>query len=108
MNCPRCGAPVNAGQAHCACGQYLPRVSPDTDLPAAFYNRIERQVAQSGKDNFRRGLLLGLGFLALFLFLEMLVDRSSFAQSLLVILSFAAMLGLSGFNIWLFIRDQNR
>ena len=67
MNCPQCGAKVESGQTHCSCGQYLPRIRPNTDMPSEFYTRLENQVEKSGKDNFRRGLLLGLGFLALFL-----------------------------------------
>ena len=108
MNCPQCGAVVEIGQTHCSCGQYLPRVTPDTDMPSEFYTRIENQVEKSGKDNFRRGLLLGLGFLALFLLLETAVDTSDFAGPLLILLAFLAMVGLSVFNILLFIRDRNK
>ena len=108
MNCPSCGAVVEATQTHCSCGQYLPRVRPDTDMPSEFYTRIESQVEKTGKDNFRRGLLLGLGFLALFLVLETAVDTSDFAGPLLIFLAFLAMVGLSGFNIWLFIRDRTK
>ena len=63
MNCPQCGAVVVVGQAHCSCGQYLPRVRPESDIPGEFYTRLENQVEKSGKDNFRRGLLLVLALL---------------------------------------------
>ena len=84
MNCPQCGATVEVGQTHCSCGQYLPRVRPDTDMPSEFYRRLENQVEKSGKDNFRRGLLLGLGFLALFLVLETVMDTIFIARSILM------------------------
>ena len=77
-------------------------------MPSEFYSRLEDQVEKSGRDNFRRGLLLGLGFLALFLVLETAVDTSNFAGPLLIFLAFLAMVGLSGLNIWLFMRDRNK
>ena len=68
MNCVRCGSLLQAGQAQCSCGQYV-------DLPASeFYTRLENQVEKSSRDNFRRGLLIGLGFLFLFLLLETIMD----------------------------------
>ena len=108
MNCPQCGAQVEAGWAHCSCGQYLPRNRPDTDMPSEFYSRLEDQVEKSGKDNFRRGLLLGLGFLALFLLLETAVDTSDYAGPLLIFLALVAIVGLSTFNIWLFVRGRKK
>ena len=104
MNCPQCGAPVVAGQTHCSCGQYLPRMSPETDLPSEFYTRIERRAEQSGKSNFRRGLLVGLGCLALFLFLEMTMDTVFIGQEVGIGFVFAVMAAIIGVNIWLLIR----
>ena len=70
MNCVRCGSLLQVGQAQCSCGQYV-------DLPASeFYTRLENQVEKSSRDSFRRGLLIGLGFLFLFLLLETIMDRS--------------------------------
>ena len=78
------------------------------DMPSEFYDRLENQVVKSGKDNFRRGLLLGMGFLALFLLLETAVDVSSFAGPILIIMAFLGMVGLSGLNIWLYIRGRKK
>jgi hypothetical protein len=69
-------------------------------FPAGESGREERQ------GQFSSGLLLGLGFLALFLLLETAMDTNLFAFLLWIILAFLAMVGLSGFNIWLFIRDR--
>lgn len=63
MNCPRCGAVVEATQTHCSCGQYLPRIRPDMDMPSEFYTRLENQVEKTGKDNFRRGAAYWAGLL---------------------------------------------
>ena len=104
MNCPRCGAPVVAGQTHCACGQYLPRVNQETDMPSEFYARIERRVEQSGKNNFRRGLLIGLGCLALFLFLELIMDTVFIGQEIDIGIGFALVAAIIGVNIWLLVR----
>ena len=76
MNCVRCGSLLQAGQAQCSCGQYV-------DLPASeFYTRLENQVEKSSRDNFRRGLLIGLGFLFLFLLLETIMDTVFIAREL--------------------------
>ena len=104
MNCPRCGAVVEANWTHCTCGQYLPRVRPEMDLPSEFYQRIETQVEKSGKDNFRRGLLLGLGFLALFLLLETIMDTVFIARGLFIGVVMLAAAVVLGINLWLLVR----
>ncbi len=89
-------------QTHCTCGQYLPRVRPDTDMPSEFYRRLETQVEKSGKDNFRRGLLIGLGFLALFLVLETIMDTVFIARSMLmggILLAAATVVGIYLFQL---------
>ncbi len=109
MNCPGCGAPVNADQTHCVCGQYLPRARPGADGPPEFFRRIENQAQQAGRDNFRRGLLIGAGALALFLFLELIMD--TFQRALFygigeavygIALSLVA--AVIGVNLWLLVR----
>ncbi len=98
MNCVRCGSRLKAGQERCSCGQYV-------DLPASeFYSRLEDQVEKSSKDNFRRGLLIGLGFLALFLLLETIMDtvfiaREFFIGTVLLVAAVAI-----AFNIWQLVR----
>lgn len=68
MNCVRCGTKLQPGQAQCPCGQYV-------DLQASeFYTRLENKVEQSSKENSIRGLLIGIGFLFLFLLLEIITD----------------------------------
>lgn len=104
MNCPRCGAVVEAGQTHCACGQYLPRIRPDTDLPSEFYSRLENQVEKSGKDNFRRGLLIGVGFLALFLLLETIMDAVFLSREIFMGGVLLAAAALIAFNLWQLVR----
>ena len=104
MNCPSCGAVVEVGATHCSCGQYLPRPRPDTDLPSEFYTRLESQVEKSGKDNFRRGLLIGVGFLALFLLLETIMDTIFIARQIFlggILLAAAALIAL---NLWMLVR----
>ena len=74
MDCVRCGTRLQSGQAQCSCGMHV-------DLPASeFYTRLENKVEQSSKDNSRRGLLIGLGFLLLFLLLEKLMDTVFLSQ----------------------------
>ena len=104
MNCPACGATVAAAQTHCSCGQYLPRVRPETDMPSEFYARIERRAEQAGKNNFRRGLLIGLGCLALFLFLEMIMDTVFIGKEVGIGIGFAVVAAIIGVNIWLLIK----
>ena len=104
MNCPRCGASVAIGQTHCPCGQYLPRVSPETDMPPEFYARIERRSEQTGRANFRRGLLIGLGCLALFLFLELIMDTLFISHAYGVGVGFLIVAAIVGVNIWLLVR----
>ena len=107
MNCPQCGTPVQPGQRRCSCGQYLPRAT-HTDMPSDFYSRIENQVQRTGKDNFRRGLLMGLGFLALFLVLEAAIESSGAMLRLLIALTYVSVLGLTGTNIYLAVKANRR
>ena len=98
MNCVRCGSDLRAGQARCSCGQYA-------DLPASdFYTRLENQVEKSSKDNFRQGLLIGLGFLFLFLLLETIMDTVfialEFFLGTILIVAAAAI----AFNLWQLVR----
>ena len=98
MNCVRCGSVLRAGQARCSCGQYV-------DLSASeFYARLENRVEKSSRDNFRRGLLIGLGFLALFLLLETIMDTVFIARELFIgaVLLVAAV--AIAFNIWQLVR----
>ena len=106
MNCPQCGTQVQPGQRRCACGQYLPRTSPQTDTPSEFYSRMENQVERSAKDNFRRGLLMGLGFLALFLLLEAAAETTLLGSAMLIGLTYVSVLGLTGTNIYLSVKDR--
>ena len=73
-------------------------------MPSEFYTRLENQVEKSGKENFRRGLLIGLGFLALFLLLETIMDTVFIARTIFLggILLAAAV--LIAFNLWLLVR----
>lgn len=74
MKCVRCGSVLRAGQARCSCDQYV-------DPPASeFYARLESRVEKSSRDNFRQGLLIGLGFLAIFLLLETVMDTVFIAR----------------------------
>ena len=73
-------------------------------MPSDFYSRIENQVQRTGKDNFRRGLLMGLGFLALFLVLEAAIESSGAMLRLLIALTYVSVLGLTGTNIYLAVR----
>lgn len=94
MNCIRCGIRLQQGQAHCSCGQYV-------DLPASeLYTRIESQVEKSSRDNFRRGLLIGLGFLLLFLVLETSLDRFIGLRLAFVVAVFLSAAVGAIFNIW--------
>ena len=68
------------------------------------FDRIEGQVVQSTKDNFRRGLLIGLGFLLLFLLLETIMDtvfiaREVFLGGILIVAAAAI-----AFNLWQLVR----
>ena len=74
-------------------------------MPArAFYTRLENQVEKGSEDNFRRGLLIGLGFLLLFLLLETITDTVFIAWELV----FGAMLIVTAaaiaFNPWQSVR----
>ena len=98
MNCVRCGSVLRTGQTRCSCGQYL-------ELPASdFYTRLENRVEESSKDNFRKGLFIGLGFLALFLLLETIMDTVFIARELflgtVLIIAAAAI----AFNLWQLVR----
>ena len=104
MNCPSCGTVVEATQTHCSCGQYLPRIRPDMDMPSEFYTRLENQVEKTGKENFRRGLLIGLGFLALFLLLETIMDTVFIAREIFLGGILLAAAALIAFNLWLLVR----
>jgi hypothetical protein len=73
-------------------------------MPSDFYARIERRVEQSGKNNFRRGLLIGLGCLVLFLFLEKIMDTVFIGQEVDIGIVFAAVAAIIGVNIWLLVR----
>ncbi len=104
MNCPRCGAVVQPGQARCSCGRYLAMTQSNVDIPNEFYDRIEDQVEKTGKENFRRGLLIGLGFLALFLLLETIMDTVFIARNFFIGAVLLAAAGLIGFNLWQLVR----
>ena len=107
MNCPRCGAAVQTGQTWCTCGQYVAALQPGSGPPSPpsdLYDRIEDKVERTGKDNFRRGLLIGLGFLALFLLLETIMDTVFIARSMFVGLALLAAAGILGVNLWMLFR----
>jgi hypothetical protein len=53
-------------------------------MPQEFYNRLETQVTKTGKDNFRKGLAIGLGFLLAFLVLEAAMDALVISRILVV------------------------
>ncbi len=98
MNCVRCGSVLRAGQTRCSCGQYA-------DLPARdFYTRLENQVEKSSKDNFRRGLLIGLGFLLLFLLLETIMDTVFIARELFLGAILIVAAAAIAFNLWQLVR----
>ena len=98
MNCVRCGSTLRTGQARCSCGRYV-------DMPASdFYTRLENQVEKSSKDNFRRGLLIGLGFLLLFLLLETIMDTVFIARELFLGAILIVAATTIGFNLWQLVR----
>ena len=127
MYCSRCGQPVKPEQRYCSCGQFTagagatstPPTNPaspaesaaqasggDSDLPEAFYQRLETQVTQqvteSGKTNFRQGLIIGLGFLLAFLLLETAIDALTLARAALFgLASLAVVILLAANLIWL-------
>ena len=93
MFCNRCGAAILPGQRYCPCGQFFPATDPtrnpsnpsgNLDMPQEFYNRLETQVTKTGKDNFRKGLAIGLGFLLAFLVLEAAMDALVISRILVV------------------------
>ncbi len=93
MFCSRCGASVVPGQRYCSCGEFLPagaQAQPpnpppaNLDMPQEFYNRLETRVTQTGKDNFRKGLTIGLGFLLAFLVLETSMDTLVISRVLII------------------------
>ena len=98
MNCVRCGERLRRGQEQCTCGQYV-------DLPeSAFHARLEAHVEKSSRDNFHRGILLGLGFVALFVMLEKIMDAvflggDYYGGSLLL-----AAAAVIAFNLWQLVR----
>ena len=110
MNCPRCGATVQTGQTWCSCGQYVATLQagaspPNPSNPSSdLYDRIEDKVERSSKDNFRRGLLIGLGFLALFLLLETIMDTVFIARNMFIGLALLAAAGILGLNLWMLFR----
>lgn len=53
-------------------------------MPQEFYNRLETQVTKTGKDNFRKGLAIGLGFLLASLVLEAAMDALVISRILVV------------------------
>ena len=98
MNCVRCGSTLRTGQMRCSCGQYV-------DMPARdFYTRLENQVEKSSKDNFRRGLLIGLGFLFLFLLLETIMDTVFIARELFLGAILIVAAAAIAFNLWQLVR----
>ena len=128
MYCSRCGQSVQPNQRNCpSCGQFLagagiaaaPPSNPvdpaaarqqaqaaGADLPEEFYQRLETQVSQqvteSGKTNFRQGLLIGLGFLLAFLLLETAIDAITLARQALFGFSALAVVLLLAVNLtWL-------
>ena len=68
-------------------------------MPSEFYTRLENQVEKTGKDNFRRGLLIGLGFLALFLLLETILDTVFIAWEIFTSGILLAAAALVAFNL---------
>ena len=102
MNCVRCGYRLQQGQAQCPCGQYV-------DLPASeFYARLENKVEQSSRENSIRGLLIGIGFLFLFVLLEVITDTvflgfigQDFFPFQAALVASAAIIG---FNLWQLVR----
>ena len=64
-------------------------------MPQEFYDRLETQVTKTGKDNFRKGLAIGLGFLLAFLVVETSMDALVLSRNLVVgiaMLTLAALL----------------
>lgn len=53
-------------------------------MPQEFYNRLETQVTKTGKDNFRKGLAIGLRFLLASLVLEAAMDALVISRILVV------------------------
>ena len=104
MNCPSCGTPIIAGQANCTCGHCLLPVSPETDMPAELYTRMEHQVQHTSSINLRRGIIVGTACLHLFLLLERMMDTIFIgndlgAGSILIFIS-----SVIGLNIYLLIK----
>lgn len=100
MNCVRCGTELEPGQAQCACGQYV-------DLPSSeFYARVESQVERSSRDSFRRGLLIGLGFLLAFLILETIMDTIFISLGRIIFAALTAAVATTAFNVWQWIQKR--
>ena len=104
MNCPSCGTPVIAGQASCACGHYLLTPSPETDMPAQMYTRMQEQEKETSHRNIRQGVLIGTAVLHLFLLIEMAMDSIVIAQNVGVGLLLAFIAAVIGVDIYLLIK----
>ena len=107
--CPKCGLPVTQGQTNCTCGQFIPpgmgtSSGPTMEMPPEFYQRLESQQEKIGKDNFRRGLLLGIGFLALFLVLETAMDMIFIARQFMWGAVILAAVGIVGYYLFTLVR----
>ena len=61
-------------------------------------------MERSSRDNFRRGLLIGLGFLALFLLLETIMDTVFIARELFIGTVLLVAAAAIAFNIWQLVR----
>ncbi|MXY45995.1 MAG: hypothetical protein F4Y44_03215 [Chloroflexi bacterium] len=89
---------MQPGQAQCACGQYV-------DLPSnEFYARLENKVEQSSKENSIRGLLIGIGFLFLFVLLEKIMDIIFIAELYGAGIFLVLLAAVIGFNLWQIVR----
>ena len=93
MFCSRCGASVVPGQRYCSAGSSY-RLGHRHSLPTPLRpiwicrrsstTRLETRVTQTGKDNFRKGLTIGLGFLLAFLVLETSMDTLVISRVLII------------------------
>ena len=90
---------------YCGQGRRDARAVSTQILPARdFYTRLENQVEKSSKDNFRRGLLIGLGFLLLFLLLETIMDTVFIARELFLGAILIVAAAAIAFNLWQLVR----
>ena len=102
MPSSRFGAVAEVGRTHYACGQYRPRIRPDRDRPGGFYTPWRIGLKRPGRITFA-GLLIGLGFLALVLLLETIMDTVFIVREILTGGILLAAAALVAFNLWLLV-----